>query len=76
MLFIITKEPEEFYINIYLLCSDKLEFAVPGYFIQSVEADKQQTSLLLSLVVEQAWTHSAYKKGLCFTFHTVQMNPV
>lgn len=76
MLFIITKEPEEFYINIYLLFSDKLEFAVPGYFIQSVEADKQQTSLLLSLVDKQAWTHIAYEKGLCFTFHTVQMNPV
>lgn len=50
MLFIVTKEPEECYINIYLLCSDKLEFAFPGYFIQSVEVDKQQMSLLLSLV--------------------------
>lgn len=48
MLFIITKEPEECYINIYLLYSDELEFAAPGYFIHSVEADKQQTSLLLS----------------------------
>lgn len=39
-LFIITKEPEECYINIYLLCSDKLEFALPGYFIQSIEVGK------------------------------------
>lgn len=32
-------------------------------------------SFLSSLVlVEQAWTYSAYKKGLCFTCHTVQIN--
>jgi len=43
MLFIITEElsePEECYVNIYLMCS-LLEFAPPGYFSQTVEADKQ-----------------------------------
>lgn len=44
MLFIITKElsePEEHYVNIYLLCSDKLELVPPGYFSQTVKVDKQ-----------------------------------
>lgn len=69
MLLTITKEPEECYINIYLLCSDKLECALPGYFIQSVKADKHQTSLLLSLVLlKQASTHGAYKKDYASHF--------
>lgn len=35
-------EPEECHFNIYLSCSDKLEFASPGYFSQTVKADKQR----------------------------------
>lgn len=41
MVFTIPKEPGKCYINIYLLCSDKLEFAFPGYFIQPVKVDRK-----------------------------------
>lgn len=43
--------------NIYLLCNDKPEFALPGYFIQSVKVDKKQTSLLLSLLLLKQAEH-------------------
>ena len=59
MLFTITKElsePEECYVNIYLLSSDKLEFAPPSYFSQTVKVDKQPGANELSAQCSTART--------------------
>lgn len=67
-------EPKECHFNIYLSCSDRLEFAPPGYFSQTAKADKQRG----------ATEPSAPRRGLnpqchstpCFTFHIAQINTI